>query len=106
MQQKKQLNFLLERLRESNFEYEGHLINSTASIGLVTFDCGNTMTEVLKQADSACYAAKEAGRDRLHVYYQDDEVISQRTGEMSWFLAFKGLCPKNDFYCIAKKLLI
>ena len=105
MQQKKQLNFLLERLRESNFEYEGHLINSTASIGLVTFDCGNTMTEVLKQADSACYAAKEAGRDRLHVYYQDDEVISQRTGEMSWVSRIQRALSEKRFLLYSQEIV-
>ena len=97
---KKQLNFLLERLRESNFEYEGHLINSTASIGLVTFDRSNTMTEVLKQAASACYAAKEAGRDRLHIYFQDDDVISQKTGEMSWVSRIQRALSEKRFFTL------
>ena len=97
---KKQLNFLLERLRESNFEYEGHLINSTASIGLVIFDRSNTMTEVLKQAASACYAAKEAGRDRLHIYYQDDDVISQKTGEMSWVSRIQRALSEKRFFTL------
>jgi diguanylate cyclase (GGDEF)-like protein/PAS domain S-box-containing protein len=102
---KKQLKFLLEHIRESNFEYEGHLINSTASIGLVTFDQSNTMTEVLKQADSACYAAKEAGRDRLHVYYQDDEAISQRTGEMSWVSRIQRALSEKQFLMYSQEIV-
>ncbi|MFT7235274.1 MAG: Amt family ammonium transporter, partial [Methylophagaceae bacterium] len=96
-----QLTLLLKRLREFNFEYEGHLINTTASIGLVLFDQTSMMTEVLKQADSACYAAKEGGRDRLHIYYQDDEYISQRTDEMSWVSRIQQALTKKQFllYC-------
>ncbi len=102
---KKQLNLLLNRLRNFNFDYEGQLINTTASIGLVTFDQSNTLTEVLKQADSACYAAKEAGRDRLHVYYLDDESISQRTGEMSWVSRIQRALTDKQFLLYSQEIV-
>lgn len=41
----------------------------TPSIGIAgNPGCGNTATELLKQADLALYAAKDAGRNRLSVY--------------------------------------
>ena len=100
-----QLNLLLKRLREFNFEFEGHVINVTASIGLVLFDLSTTMTDVLKQADSACYAAKEAGRDRLHVYYHDDESISQRTGEMSWVSRIQRALSEKQFVLYSQEIV-
>jgi diguanylate cyclase (GGDEF)-like protein/PAS domain S-box-containing protein len=57
----------------------------TASIGLVPVvsDTGNA-GEVLRHADAACYAAKEEGRNRVHVYQADDERLVERHSEMGW----------------------
>ena len=38
------------------------------SVGLVTADAADVdLTELQRQADAACYAAKNAGRNRVHV---------------------------------------
>ncbi|MEZ9706986.1 hypothetical protein AB4308_21625, partial [Vibrio breoganii] len=34
------------------------------------------------QADAACHAAKEEGRNRYHLYHQDDEDLRRRHLEM------------------------
>ena len=76
---------LLEALRELKFEVEGRLYSTTASIGVVQFDSSaETATGVLRQADSACFAAKDAGRARLHFYERDDEQMRARHGAMEW----------------------
>ena len=76
---------LLEALRELKFEVEGRLYSTTASIGVVQFDSNaETATGILRQADSACFAAKDAGRARLHVYERDDEQMRKRHGAMEW----------------------
>ena len=49
--------------------YAGKEILMTASIGVYSVPLGSAMTadEVLHQADDALYAAKNAGRNRVHV---------------------------------------
>ena len=76
---------MLDALRELRFEVEGRLYSTTASIGVVQFDSDSeTATGALRQADAACFAAKDAGRGRVHMYVRDDEQMLKRHGAMEW----------------------
>lgn len=80
---------LAERLR---LRIEGHIYaweqrtyTISASIGVVMLDePGMTLREALAQADTACYLAKEHGRNRLHLFSGDDDETIRRRGEMEW----------------------
>lgn len=76
---------ICEELEILRFSWEGHNYRATASIGIVYLDDANSsMTEVMKQVDSACYSAKELGRNRVYVYRKDDLEISHRMSNMRW----------------------
>jgi EAL domain-containing protein (putative c-di-GMP-specific phosphodiesterase class I) len=57
---------------------------------------------VLKQADAACYVAKEQGRNRIHVYREDDETLVRRAGEMQWVNVLKNALEQDDFVLYAQ----
>jgi diguanylate cyclase (GGDEF)-like protein/PAS domain S-box-containing protein len=70
-----------------NFRFVWHDIVFTVgvSIGLTLISQqGESISEVLRRADAACYAAKEAGRNRLHIFRFDDKELALRHMEMSW----------------------
>ncbi len=70
---------------EFRFNWEGKSFAVGASIGLVGIDeHAKTLGPLLGAADSACYAAKDGGRNRVHVYQADDQRLMERRGEMQW----------------------
>ncbi|NHN39658.1 EAL domain-containing protein [Pseudomaricurvus alcaniphilus] len=76
---------VLAELEQFRFVWEGSLHSLGVSIGVVLIDDNcNDITDILKNADSACYTAKDAGRNRVHVYKADDELLAKREGEIYW----------------------
>ena len=69
-----------------------------ASIGLVaiTADSG-TMTDVMSAADSACYVAKEYGRNRTHIFEPNDKAIVERNGHMQWVQRIQNVLEESRF---------
>jgi len=64
---------LVGLVRDHGFEWDGKPFNVGVSIGLVSVAGQVETAEVLlSHADAACYAAKELGRNRVHVYQADD----------------------------------
>lgn len=62
-------NELVSTIESLRVPWEGHSLQVGASVGLVGFGAGTSDYEtLLRHADSACYAAKRAGRGRVAVY--------------------------------------
>ncbi|SKA17719.1 bifunctional diguanylate cyclase/phosphodiesterase [Novilysobacter spongiicola] len=57
----------------------------SASIGGVMLDGSDTtFRDLLAHADTACYMAKEGGRNRIHFYSASDDQTARRYSEMEW----------------------
>ncbi len=78
-------NHLLATVGNFRFEWEAKIFTIGASVGIVPIpQTGGTVSNVLVAADAACYAAKERGGNRVHIYELDDSTLLQRQGEMQW----------------------
>lgn len=77
---------ILLSVSKFQFGWENKSFRVGVSIGLVPVTSQSScIGDLLKQADIACYAAKDAGRNRIHVFHQhDDEYMQQHHGEMDW----------------------
>ncbi len=65
------------------FSWENKVFKVHASIGLVHINGQHkNINEALSEVDLACYSAKDAGRNILHVYDPGDEQTRARYGEM------------------------
>ena len=72
-------NALLKLVRDYRFIYEDKIFNVGVSIGLVVINSNfETVSEVIHAADSACYSAKEAGRNQTFLFNAGDVEVAQR----------------------------
>jgi diguanylate cyclase (GGDEF)-like protein/PAS domain S-box-containing protein len=99
-------NALLRAVEQYQFVWGASTFTVGASIGLVPLT-GNVrrITQVLQAADAACYAAKDQGRNRVHVYQEDDTVVAQRHGEMQWVARVKRALNENRFLLEAQPIV-
>ncbi|WP_343064165.1 bifunctional diguanylate cyclase/phosphodiesterase [Marilutibacter penaei] len=57
----------------------------SASIGVVMIEHPDaSLDDLLAHADTACYLAKESGRNRIHFYSAHDDDATRRQSEMEW----------------------
>jgi diguanylate cyclase (GGDEF)-like protein/PAS domain S-box-containing protein len=72
-----------QAIRDFRFVWGASTLSVGASIGIVQIRAETeNVANVMSAADIACYAAKDAGRNRIHVYEADG--VSHRHREMHW----------------------
>lgn len=97
---------LRDLVRDFRFAWEDRSFTIGVSIGISPINCssGNAVN-LLKEADSACYVAKDNGRNRVHVFRPDDEELAMRQGEMQWVeIIQQGL--KQNRFCLYGQLIV
>jgi diguanylate cyclase (GGDEF)-like protein/PAS domain S-box-containing protein len=89
---------LRDMIRDFHFGWEDRSFNVGVSIGVSSINAtsGNAV-DLLKEADAACYAAKDKGRNRVHVFRPDDEELALRHGEMQWVSKIQRGLEQNRF---------
>ena len=78
-------NDLLKLTDSYQFTWNQSIFAVGMSIGVVPID--RTTTDIalaMSAADSACYIAKEAGRNRIQIAHTGDRKLQKRQGEMQW----------------------
>jgi diguanylate cyclase (GGDEF)-like protein/PAS domain S-box-containing protein len=72
-----------QAIRDFRFVWGTSTLSVGASIGIVQIRADTeNVANIMSAADIACYAAKDAGRNRIHVYEADG--VSDRHREMHW----------------------
>lgn len=97
---------LQKAIQDYQFTWEENSFRVGVSIGLVAItEAIPNLTELLKQADAACYMAKDLGRNRIHVYHSEDLETSQRHGEMQWVSRIHRALEKHQF-CLYAQVIV
>ena len=94
---------IAERIKHSissyRFNWDDNTFTVSSSIGILHLSTlEGDKEKILSCVDSACYAAKEAGRNRNHLYLPEDSGLSERFGEMESLVTLrKALDDKRLF---------
>ncbi len=76
---------LRQSIQEFRFSWDDRSFAIGVSIGVVPMDGEQTdLGRLLATADTACYAAKEAGRNLVWLYRENDSDVQAQRGQMQW----------------------
>ncbi len=97
---------ILKAIADYQFAWDSKVFRIGVSIGLVavTKTTGD-FTNLFKQADAACYLAKDLGRNRIYIYHPDDAELAVRHGEMQWVERINNALDNNQFCLHAQPIL-
>jgi len=83
---------------EYKFMWDDRSFRLGVSIGVVPISADNEdVAALLSAADSACAAAKEAGRNRIHSFQENDIDLMRRRREMQWAARINNALEENRF---------
>jgi diguanylate cyclase (GGDEF)-like protein len=90
---------LLSTVRGFRFAWQGRVFTLGASIGVAAVTGESPDPDsVMAAADTACYVAKDKGRNQVQVYHEDDEEVASRQGEMGWVSRITHAIEENRFF--------
>ena len=89
---------LLRAINDFRFVWQGQTFDIGVSIGVapITALTAN-ISELLSAADTACFLAKDKGRNRIHIYHPDDSELEQHRGEIQWIQRINEALEQNNF---------
>ncbi|AEP28671.1 EAL domain-containing protein [Brumicola nitratireducens] len=103
---KRVANGMRDAVANYRFFWQGNTHMVGVSIGLVEIiGDGQDKTDLLKAADAACYAAKENGRNRVHVYSEQDTNMAARHGQMKWVARINLALENNRFLLVLQPIV-
>ena len=99
-------NAVRRLVEQFQFLWEEHIFSIGVSIGVTEINQKTaSSTEALIHADSACYAAKDLGRNRVHHYRHNDEQLAKREGEFRWVNKIKQALAENSFLLYVQPII-
>lgn len=97
---------ICERMENFRFLHDMHRFRIGTSIGLVPIDNRWANTSILMQAaDTSCYAAKDAGRNRVHVWFDTDQAMRARHSETQWATRIENALDEDRFELYAQHIV-
>ncbi|HWQ94431.1 MAG TPA: DAHL domain-containing protein, partial [Gammaproteobacteria bacterium] len=97
---------LRQTVKDFYFVWQEKAFTMGVSIGLVSYhDATLSLAEILSAADTACYIAKDKGRNRVHAYHPEDSELALRHVEMEWVGRIHKAFEENRFQLYSQEII-
>lgn len=91
-------NKIRTTIQDFRFVWDNRMFTLGVSIGLVTVsEKMDSVKSLLSLADAACYAAKDAGRNRVHEFDPGDTELAAKQSQMQWASRINEALEKREF---------
>lgn len=91
-------NKVRNAILDIRYSWEDRVYRISASIGITEIDfADNSIESIVNAADTACKVAKDAGRDRVHVFALNDRMLAQKRHEMLYVNQINAAVDDNRF---------
>ena len=96
---------ICDRIDEYRYQHDNRRFRVGASIGLVPLNRRMASSAAaLQAADAACYAAKEGGRNRVHVWVDTDHDATAHHGNAQWATRIEHALDEDRFVLYAQRI--
>ena len=96
---------LIDNIGRHQFVWVNRPFSVAVSIGIAPItDAIKNSTDLLRIADIACYAAKDAGRNCFNVYQEDVLDIAKVHGDMEWVMQINQALETNSFCLFGQEI--
>ena len=97
---------LVKAVHEFRFAWRDQLFRLDLSVGVAEIPSEQaSVAEIMRAADTACSAAKEAGGGRAHVYRPEDREMVRRHGEIEWLARITHALDHGGFELYAQPIM-
>lgn len=89
------------------FTWDGKPFHIGVSIGVVPFTPGSSsLSDIMNAADTACYSAKDKGRNRVHLFQPGDKVLTSHHSEICWSTLITQALEQGKFELFSQPVTI
>ena len=97
---------LVRAVSEFRFQWNARLFQLDLSVGITAIQPHHrAISDVLREADTACAAAKEAGGARFHTFRANDADMQRRHGQIEWVSRITQALDHDGFELYAQPII-
>lgn len=97
---------ICEVVKEFRFTWDDKTFSTGVSVGIAAITKDTSSIDlVMSAADSACYIAKDMGRNRVHIHLADDEEVAKRQGEMRWITEIQSAMEEGRLFLYRQSII-